>query len=59
MNQVTIVATLPLVFGILLYIFQALGYQFILHRPGMALAFFGYALANVGLLYDAFTTTNL
>lgn len=56
MTQGVLIAVLPLTLGIVLYLMQVLGYQFLLHRPGMALAFFGYALANVGLLYDAVTT---
>ena len=53
MNQQVIFAVLPLALGLLVYCFQVFGYQFILNRPGMALAFFGYVLANAGLIWDA------
>lgn len=53
MNTQLMVAVLPLALGLLVYVFQVLGYQFILNRPGMALAFFGYVLANAGLIWDA------
>ena len=48
-----IVAVVPLFLGLVVYIFQVLGYQFILNRPGMALAFLGYVIANAGLIWDA------
>ena len=53
MTRQIMVAVLPLALGLVVYIFQVLGYQFILNRPGMALAFFGYVLANAGLIWDA------
>ena len=53
MNTQVAIAVVPLAVGLLVYCFQVLGYQFILHRPGMALAFFGYVLANAGLIWDA------
>ena len=53
MNNAVMIAVAPLAVGLLVYVFQVFGYQFILHRPGMALAFFGYVLANAGLIWDA------
>ena len=53
MDKTVLVATVPLMLGIIVYIFQAAGYQFMLNRPGMALQFTGYVLANIGLLWDA------
>lgn len=44
----------PLIAGTVLYLLQAAGYTFI-NRPGMCVAFIGYAIANGGLLYDALT----
>ena len=44
----------PLIAGTVLYALQAAGYV-IMDRPGMCLAFIGYAIANVGLIYDAIT----
>ena len=38
---------------IAIYTGAALAYQFA-GRPGMALAFVGYVIANVGLIWDAF-----
>jgi hypothetical protein len=31
----------------------ATGAYWFAHRPGMALAFFGYAIANIGFIWDA------
>ena len=53
MNSQMLVAVLPLTLGLIVYIGQVLGYQFILNRPGMALAFLGYVIANAGLIWDA------
>ena len=53
MTKMEMVAVLPLALGLVVYIGQVLGYQLILNRPGMALAFFGYVLANAGLIWDA------
>ena len=53
MNKGMALAVLPLVLGLLVYVFQVVSYQFFLNRPGMALAFFGYVLANAGLIWDA------
>lgn len=55
MTRQFIFAILPLVLGAIVYVFQVIGYQFVLNRPGMALAFFGYVVANIGLLWDAVT----
>ena len=46
---------LPLLLGTLLYILQAAGYAYFLSRPGMCVAFIGYAIANGGIIYDALT----
>lgn len=45
-------ASIPLVLATALYLWQAGNYQFDLSRPGMALAFVGYAVANVGMILD-------
>ena len=55
MDRAMLIAVAPMFLGAVLYVLQVVGYQVILHRPGMALAFFGYALANAGLIYDAIT----
>lgn len=44
----------PLALATALYAAQAVGYHFA-HRPGMVVAFIGYAIANAGLIYDAIT----
>ena len=44
----------PLIAGTALYVLQAAGYV-VLSRPGMCVAFIGYAVANAGLIYDAIT----
>lgn len=36
----------------LLYIASAIGYS-MSSRPGMMIAFFGYVVANIGLIWDA------
>ena len=55
MNKTVVIAILPMFLGALLYLGQVWGYTFILKRPGLALTFFSYALANVGLIWDAFS----
>lgn len=42
----------PLILASLLYVWQTLWYHFE-NRPGLALAFAGYVIANVGLIWDA------
>ena len=46
---------IAVIFGIggVLYCGAALAY-YVGARPGMALAFIGYAVANIGLVYDIF-----
>ena len=48
---------IALLFGIggLLYIAAAVAY-YIGARPGIAVAFVGYAVANIGMVYDAFNS---
>ena len=58
MDNMMLIALLPIAIGAVLYVAQAVGYTVILHRPGMAVAFIGYAIANGGLIYDALTTVN-
>ena len=53
MNTTMLLAVLPLVLALVIYVAQAAGYQLILNRPGMALAFVGYVIANAGLIWDA------
>ena len=55
MNKLLIFGVGPLVLGAIVYVFQVFGYQFIFNRPWMALTFFGYVLANIGLVGDALT----
>lgn len=45
----------PLILAIVLYSTLSIGNFFALRRPGMAVMWFGYVLANCGLLYDYFT----
>ena len=44
---------LPLALATVLYAVLAGGYFFAAGRPGMALGFFGYVVANVGFILDA------
>lgn len=44
---------LPLSLAGAIYAVLAVGYLLAQGRPGMALAFVGYVLANVGLVWDA------
>lgn len=44
---------LPLTATSVIYACLAAGYFFVQHRPGMCLAFIGYVIANVGLIWDA------
>lgn len=44
-------AMLPLGLGILLYVWQVTNYLSI-HRVGLALAFTGYVIGNIGLAVD-------
>lgn len=37
-----------------LYAMTAMAYMFEVERPGMALAFVGYALGNIGLIWDLY-----
>ena len=55
MNATFTLVILPLAIAAVLYAVQAVGYQLVLNRPGMALAFLGYVLANVGILWDVLT----
>lgn len=55
MNATFLFTVLPLAIAAGVYALQAFGYQVFLNRPGMALAFFGYVLANVGMLWDVLT----
>lgn len=43
----------PLVLGSCVYAVLAAGYFFVQDRPGMALAFCGYIMANAGVIWDA------
>lgn len=42
----------PLVIATLLYFWMAANYWFDLGRPGLAIAFIGYSVANFGFIYD-------
>lgn len=48
---------IALLFGIaaILYLAASIAYQ-MGGRPGMTVAYIGYAVANGGFIYDAFTT---
>ena len=45
----------PLSVATVLYALLSVGYFWVQGRPGMAMAFFGYALANIGFIWDALT----
>ncbi len=45
---------LPLALASVLYVAQATAYFVVAERPGLALCFIGYTLANIGLIYDAY-----
>lgn len=45
---------LPLALASVLYVAQATAYFVVAERPGLALCFLGYTLANIGLIYDAY-----
>ena len=51
MNAVTLVCLMLAVVSVI-YAVTAGGY-FFASRPGMALAFIGYVIANLGLIWDA------
>lgn len=53
MTSDRLIAVLPLLLASVLYLWMAANYQFGLHRPGSAIAFVGYAVANVGFIWDA------
>jgi len=53
MNTQMMLAVFPLGLALVIYVAQAFGYQILLNRPGMALAFLGYVIANAGLIWDA------
>lgn len=53
MSETTLWVITPLVIASILYATLAGGYFVIQHRPGMALAFAGYVIANIGLIWDA------
>ena len=55
MNSTFYLAVLPLALAVVLYAVQAVGYQVVLNRPGMAVAFTGYVLANAGIMWDVLT----
>ncbi|HEX7060459.1 MAG TPA: hypothetical protein VF200_00710 [Woeseiaceae bacterium] len=46
-------AVLPLFLAAALYTWMAYNYVASLGRPGLMLAFAGYAVANVGFIWDA------
>ena len=47
---------LPLALATCLYAVLAGGYFFALGRPGMAVGFLGYVIANLGFIWDAVVT---
>lgn len=53
MNSVFWWVVLPLLLTSTIYLILSGGYLIIQQRPGMALAFVGYVIANVGLIWDA------
>lgn len=55
MNTLTLIAIVPLAIAGVVYIASAAGFQFVLARPGMAVAMFSYAVSCAGLIYDALT----
>ena len=58
MNTVFLIAVAPLAVAGVVYLASAAGFQFVLERPGMALAMFSYAVSCVGLIYDALTVVS-
>lgn len=48
-------ASFGLVLGAIVYVIIAVGYYFD-GRPGMVLAFAGYLIGNLGLLWDALSS---
>lgn len=56
MNRETLLwVVLPLSVTSVIYALLAAGYWFVQGRPGMTLAFIGYVIANLGLVWDALT----
>ena len=53
MSQTMIWVVTPLVIVALIYAVLATAYFAVQHRYGMSLAFVGYVVANVGLVWDA------
>jgi hypothetical protein len=56
MDRLILISVIPLALAAVLYIFQAIGYQIILHRPGMTIAFLGYVVGNIGFMIDVYQT---
>lgn len=46
-------AVLPLLLAGLLYVWQSANYYFKLKRIGLAIAFVGYTIGNIGFMIDA------
>ena len=57
MNTMALIALVPLGIAGVVYLASAVGYQFVLDRPGMAVTMTCYAISCGGLIYDALTTT--
>lgn len=55
MNYAFLIAVGPLAIAGVVYAIAALGFQFVLSRPGMAVAMLSYAVSCGGLIYDALT----
>ena len=55
MNPVIMWIVLPLSVTSCIYAILAAGYLWAQNRPGMAAAFLGYTIANIGLIFDALT----
>jgi|GEM_PF-3120177 len=53
MSNGLLLVVVPLVLSSLLYAVLAVGYYAAAGRPGMALVFTGYVIANVGFIWDA------
>ena len=58
MNTVFLIAVAPLAVAGVVYLASAAGFQFVLGRPGMAVAMLSYAVSCAGLIYDALTVVS-
>lgn len=55
MNTTILIVLVPIGVAGLVYLASAVGYQLVLHRPGMMVTMISYAVSCGGLIYDAMT----